>query len=353
MSTLIIRTLAATFVTTYVAALSVVLGALALILIAHLTTATWFGVFRRRAELIVASLPAFAVLAVVLIPSEIVLRVPLSEGASASQRSYENAPFFIARTVVYWICWLLIAGGLRRAARAEEGGDRVLAARRFRVVSCAGLVALGVTMTFASFDWMMSLTSDWQSTIYGIEWFSGGMVGALSLIAVLAARRSDVIAFAVVPTKQQQALAKLLLTFVMFWIYIGFSQYIVMWSADVPREITWYVPRTHGAWGAVALALLVFGGVLPFCVLLLPSVRRSRTWIAMLGAVLLVAHFVDTCWMVMPALVPFTVWTGFASIAILIAVIVIAMAVAATYASRRNHSSDAQTATRSEFAKSS
>jgi hypothetical protein len=329
MAALGVRIFAAAFVTAYVAGLSVVLGALALIMIGHLTTATWFGVFRRRTELVVGSLPVFAVLAVVLIPSEIVLHEPLGAGASAAQQWYASAPLLAARTVVYWICWLLIAAGLRRAMRAEESGDRGLAVRRFRIVSCAGLITLGVTMTFASFDWMMSLTRDWLSTVYGIEWFAGGMVGALALVSVLARHRTDDGAFPLVPTRQQQALAKLLLTFVMFWIYVGFSQYIVMWSGDVPREITWYVARTHGAWGVVALALVVGGGALPFCALLLPSVRSGARWLAMLGGLLLAAHFVDTCWMVMPDLVPFTWWTGVASVAMLIVVIAPAFAVAA------------------------
>ncbi|HEX3866106.1 MAG TPA: hypothetical protein VHV78_05105 [Gemmatimonadaceae bacterium] len=315
-----VRTAAAGFVAAYVAVTSVVLGTLAMIMIAHITTATWFGALRRRAELVVGAMPALALLGVVLVAAVILLDRPTDAGANPSRQLY-LAPWFVAaRTVVYWITWLLIAWSLRRADRLEAQGDVVAAVRRFRRTSCAGLVVLGLTMTFASFDWMMSLSGDWPSTIYGVYWFGGGMIAALSLLALLATRRDDDRAFPLVGEEQRKALGKLMLTFVMFWVYIGFAQYIVIWSADLPSEVTWYVARTKGPWGFVALLILLAGGAVPFLALLQSSVRRSGAWLAGLGALLLFIHYIDSYWLVLPAVVPFHWWTLIVSAACLVIV---------------------------------
>ena len=302
MTAILLREAAAAFLVAYVTVVGVVLGVLAMVMIAHLTTATWFGPLRRSAARILSSLPVLALLGVFVLLSLPVLYRWTS--ASTATHQYLNIPFFIARTVVYWIVWVALAELLAGAARMEARGEIARAARRYRRVSSAGLVALGLTMTFAAFDWMMSLDAAWSSTIYGVYWFAGGMVGALALIAIVARRDGAAVAPNVWPS-----LGKLLVTFVLFWLYIAFSQYIVVWSGDLPREVTWYVPRTRGAWGAVAWLLLLGMFVLPFLALIVRPIKRSGAALAAIGALLLVLHYVDTYWMVMPGFVPVTVWT--------------------------------------------
>jgi hypothetical protein len=147
----------------------------------------------------------------------------------------------------------------------------------------------------------MSLSPTWYSTVYGIDYFAGGMVGALALLALLVARGRlrDELPEAV-GADHLHALAKLLLTFVLFWIYIGFSQFIVIWSAEIPVERAWYVVRTRGAWNT--LIGFVLGGhfVLPFVVLLVRDFKRSMLVMAALGAWLLAMHYLDVYWIVMP-----------------------------------------------------
>jgi hypothetical protein len=176
-------------------------------------------------------------------------------------------------------------------------------------------------MTFASFDWMMSLTPEWYSTVYGVYWFGGGMVGALALLAMLARRPAFV-----ATVDELHALGKLLLTFVMFWVYAAFAQYIVIWSGDIPREVTWYVVRNRGGWGGLALVLLLGSVALPFLLLLLLRVKRSGVLLGALGALLLAFHYVDTYWLVMPGLVPVTWWTVPVSLAALASVAVVVVA---------------------------
>jgi hypothetical protein len=320
----ILSDVAAVVVAAFVAVLSVVLSMLAMILIAHLTTATWFGAFRARAERVVSALPALsAVGMLIVVPLVIVLSRPavVATPVANPARQWFMAPWFIAlRALVYWIVWLAISAALRTARRMESQGDIAAAARRVRVTSCAGLLALAVTMTFASFDWMMSLTAGWWSTIYGIGWFAGGMVGALSMLALPLEKWWPDPASPPIGVDQRRALGKLLLTFILFWLYTGFAQYIVMWSADIPREIVWYIPRTRGGWGIVALALVVVGGAIPFLALVSGKVRQSAPWLAALGALLLVVHGLDSYWLVIPGLVPFRWWMALLSLPATIAV---------------------------------
>jgi hypothetical protein len=126
-----------------------------------------------------------------------------------------------------------------------------------------------------------------------------------------------------------QSLGKLLLTFVLFWLYIAFAQYIVIWSGNLPREVSWYVPRTHGGWAGVALVLLLGLFLFPFLALILRAVKRSGAALAGLGALLLVLHYVDTYWMVMPSLVAVTWWTVLVSLGMLVIVVEASLAVAA------------------------
>jgi hypothetical protein len=316
------------FLVAYAAAVSVVLAMLALTMIAHLTTATWFGSSRRQAGAVTSALPALAVLGLAVPPLVQWLATP---GAPGSARAlYDSMPFFIARWLLYWIVWLAIAESLRAARRLEERGDVAAAARRFRKISCAGLIALGLTMTFASFDWLMALTPDWYSTVYGVYWFAGGAVGALALLALLGPAETDPVR----PSEEArlQPIGKLMLTFVMFWVYIGFAQYIVIWSGNIPREVAWYVPRTRAGWGRVALVLLLAAGALPFVALTFRRTRGSRSLLAIVGALLLGFHYLDTYWLVVPALVPVTAWMIVVSAATLVIVLQATMLVAAARA---------------------
>jgi hypothetical protein len=279
------RRTAAAFLVAYVAALSVVLGTMAMLMIAQITTATWFASFERLARRVVGSAPVLAVFGV--IPVAVSLWAGPPAQAGSARALYMAGWFVVLRAILYWVSWLAIGWGLRSPRPSPR-------------LAAGGLVVLAITMTFASFDWMMSLSADWYSTIYGVYWFAGGMIGALGLLAVLA-RAAGVVA---VSRDRWLALGSLLLTFVLFWAYAGFAQYVVIWSGDIPREVTWYVARARGAWGGVALAILFGAGVIPFLILLLGRTRRSGGALGALGGALLAFHYFDSYWLVMPNLAP-------------------------------------------------
>ena len=308
-----LRVTAAAFLVAYASLVSLALGVLAMVMIADLTGATWFRAYLPYALAAIAMLPALAAFGIVLLVARLLMY------PSLHATGYLNPIFLAARTVVYWAAWLAIGRSLRIAARLQAQGEEARAARRYRVTSAAGLIALALTMTFAAFDWMMSLTPEWTSTIYGVYWWAGGMVGALALLGLVAARSRnlDETVGAQLPAHEVNALGKLLLTFILFWLYIGFAQYIVMWSGDLPREIDWYVLRTRGVWGAVAILLIVAGVAAPFLVLLVRGIRSSARALAALGALLLVLHYADTCWLVMPGLIHGAWWAPIVGLAML------------------------------------
>jgi hypothetical protein len=299
---------AASYLVAYGACVSTVLGALALVMIARVTAANWFVAVRRQAEQIAAVLPALALLA---LPVLVCVRLlytwttPASlpgdvQRAVQAKSGYLNVPFFVGRTVVYFAVWIAIAETLRRASLLQDRGDSAPLERRMYLVSVVGLVAFAFTVSFASFDWLMSLSPGWYSTVYGVDYFAGGMVGALALLTVVVGverRRGEL---AEVGRGHFHALAKLLLTFVLFWVYIGFSQLIVIWSAEIPAERGWYAVRMRGGWGVLGAVVLVGHFAFPFCALLVRSIKRSPALMTAIGVSLLVMHYLDTYWIAMP-----------------------------------------------------
>jgi hypothetical protein len=283
------------YLAAYATGLSIVLGALMLVMTCNITGARWFAAFRRPAEAVAASTPIFAVL---FLPLALGLsRVyPWAPAAAGDRRVWLNAPFFLVRAAIYFAVWIAVGLLLRRwsLAWSARAADRVDG--RSRALSAGGLPAVAFAFSFAAFDWLMSLSPAWFSTIYGVYVFAGGFLGALALLAVVGPRAGR--------AGDYHKLGNLLLTFTVFWAYIAFSQFLIIWIADVPQEVAWYVPRLGGDWRWLALVVLVGQFVLPFLVLLLRSVKRSSGKLAKVGAWLLLMHYLDVYWLVLPQLHP-------------------------------------------------
>lgn len=303
------RRTAAAYLVAYVAVLAIALGALAMIMIARVTAATWFVALRRQAEQVVAVLPALAILIIPLLAAvgllypwthPEVLAAEIRPKVDAKS-AYLNVPFFVVRAVIYWAIWLVLGELLRRVSLSEASGDAPDATRRTYLISAVGLPLFALATSFAAFDWMMSLAPAWYSTVYGVDYFAGGMVGALALLVLLVARghhRGDLTER--IGAEHLNALGTLLLTFVLFWVYIGFSQLIVIWSAEIPVEAAWYRVRMNGGWWWLGAVLVAGHFAIPFCALLVRAVKRSMFAMACLGALLLVMHYLDLYWIVMP-----------------------------------------------------
>lgn len=307
------RRAAASYLVAYAAALSAALGALSLVMIGRLTNAVWLVALRRCAERVAWTLPLLAVLAIPLLVGVRVLYpwawaadrlTPAVASFVAAKRAWLNVPFFVARAVVYLAVWVVLAEAMRRASLREDGASDPAAARRLTRLSAGGLPALALTLSFAAFDWLMSLAPSWYSTIYGATWWAGGMVGAVALTGILARRAADGALAGVLSPAHFHALGKLLLTFVLLWAYFSFSQLLIIWIANIPVEAAWYAVRARGGWGVVSGVLLGAHFVVPFLVLLSRRLKLHPAALAVVCWWLLVAHYLDTYWLVMPEITP-------------------------------------------------
>lgn len=298
------------YLTAWAFALSIAIGALVFLMMGHAIDASWTIVFQRFTEAIAGSLPVVAALfaPVALAAGELYpwLSPPATLDAEAAARLAHQAPylnlgFWLVRAIVFLALWIAIAELLTRwAARAAREPERLA---RARALSAVGLPAVGLSLTFGAFDWLMSLTPLWYSTIFGLLFWSGGFVAALSLIAVIArsARRVPIVA-ASIHGKHTGAIGRMMLAFLIFWGYMEFAQGLIIWIADKPDEVPWYIARGAEAWGGVFALLIVGHFALPFFALLNKPLKQRPTLLAIAGGWLVAMHYVDIYWLVMPVL---------------------------------------------------
>jgi hypothetical protein len=292
--------------------LGIALGSLALLLLQHLTGGAWGLVIRRILEAGTRTLPLMAVLFVPIIlgahqiypwtHAEEMTRTPALEQKA---RLYLNLPFFVVRAALYFAIWLLTGYLLNKwSLEQDRTADRRLA-RRMRMLGGPGLILFVITVTFASVDWAMSLNPEWFSTIYGLLFVAAWALSALAfVIAILSALGQREPMSRVVRPNHFQDLGKLMLAFVMLWAYFAFSQFLIVWSGNLPEEIRWYLPRIRGGWGIIAIGVVFFHFAFPFLLLLSASIKRNARKLVMLAALILVMRIIDLFWMIAPEFSP-------------------------------------------------
>jgi hypothetical protein len=218
---------------------------------------------------------------------------------------YLNVPFFLVRAVFYFGCWSFIALMYYRGSSGQDTtGDPTVSARMRRLAG-PSIIVLALTQSFASVDWIMSLTPRWYSTMFGVYFFAGSFIGFIALLSVMAvATRSAGLLDTVITPEHLQDVGKLLFGFTAFWAYIAFSQFFLIWYANLPEETIWYRARLEGSWTAVSLLLMAGHFGAPFFYLMGHAVKRRGWTLVLGGAWLLTMHFVDIYWQVMPTLHP-------------------------------------------------
>jgi hypothetical protein len=216
---------------------------------------------------------------------------------------YLNAAFFAVRAAGYFLVWWLIARFFVEKSIEQDGSGNPQLTVRMERASGPAILLLGLTVTFASFDWLMSLDPRWTSTIYGVYYYSGAVVGAVSLWILLAmALQASGRLTGVITVEHYHDLGKLLFASVVFWGYIAFSQYLLIWYANIPEETTWYRDRQTGPWLYVSLALVIGHLLVPFFGLLSRGAKRCKPVLAFWAVWMLVFHWIDVSWLVMPRL---------------------------------------------------
>jgi len=227
--------------------IGITLGSLALLMVQHLTGGRWALVIRRILEAGTRTLPLMAVAALPLLAGMKALyswsRPDQADPVILAKHSYLNPEFFMARMVFYFAIWFTLAYFLNKWSRQEDtGGAGLPLWNRLEGLSGIGLVLYGFTVTFAGIDWVMSLEPRWYSTIYGLLFMVGQALTAMAFSITMLVWLSDRKPLShVVRPAQFQDLGSFLLTFVMLWAYLQFSQYLIIWGGNLSEEIPWYL----------------------------------------------------------------------------------------------------------------
>lgn len=288
--------------------ISIPLGCVAILMMHHLTGGWWGYPIRRLLE---AGSRTFALMAILFVPllfrlsylypwagrPEDVMKDPIL----AYKRPYMNPSFFTVRAVIYFAIWLLLAFLLNRwSAEQDRTGDPKLATR-LETMGGPGLILWGIAVTYSSIDWVMSIESHWFSTIYGMIFMVIQALTAMSFVIFVLRMLSDEepLKDSITPA-QYNDLGNLMLTFVMLWAYLQFSQFLIIWQGNLKDEIPWYKTRAFGGWGPIAVILLLLHFAVPFVLLLQRPVKRRLRVLSVVAAWLVCLSVLDVYWLVVP-----------------------------------------------------
>ncbi|MBK8980572.1 MAG: hypothetical protein IPM29_32110 [Planctomycetes bacterium] len=311
------------YLVAYMFTLGIALGSLFFVMLQHITRAGWSVVVRRIAENMMALLWPW--IPILFLPLAIgyhdvwhhwaaAVTDPTAAGYDhllAGKASYLNAEFFLVRAAIYFAVWALLSRFFRNSSLAQDqNGDPGLSMRMARRASI-GLLLFALSVTFAAFDWIMSLDPHWYSTIFGIVYFAGGVMAFFATLALLAMwiQRRGYLRNAI-SQEHYHDVGKLLFAFMVFWTYVSFSQYMLIWYANIPEETVWYAHRAnthwdHGVtvpWGYVGATLAIGHFMVPFAFLMSRHMKRNRLTLAIAAVFLLVMHWFDMQYLIMPNL---------------------------------------------------
>jgi hypothetical protein len=299
------------------------LGSLGLLMIHHLTGGRWGYAVRRFLESAAGNLPLLALLFIpiffglpYLYPWTNSSLVAASD-ALRQKQFYLNTPGFVIRTAIVFGVWIVIARLLLNWSAEQDVTVSVEPTRKMRTLSGPCLVIYPLTMTFAAVDWLMSMETDWYSTMFPVLLCIGQILSALAFVILLlawAARSSPL--NAVTGEETFHKLGNLLLAFTMMWAYLAFGQLLIIWSGNLPHEISWYLHRISGGWRWVAIFVALFQFFVPFFLLLMRPVKKRRLVLASVAICVLIAHIVAIWWTIAPSIYSkqlYVSWVAFAA----------------------------------------
>ncbi|HUS05269.1 MAG TPA: hypothetical protein VMZ52_03180 [Bryobacteraceae bacterium] len=288
----------------YLFCLGMALGSLGINLLHNVVGGRWGALIKRILNAGMATLPFMAILVLPVlagIPTlyhwshhEVVQADPVLQHKSG----YLNVPFFIVRTVIYFIIWIGLAFLLK--TRAGDGATHDQQSRG-KVVSAPGLIIFVFTVTFAGVDWVMSLEPHWYSTMYGGILLVGQTLSAFCFSVIILWWLSDREPFAgLLKPEHYHDLGNLIFAFTVLWAYTSFSQFLIIWSGNIPEETPWYIRRTNNGWQVVSVVLIVFHFAVPFFILLSRYVKRRGRLLARVAAAIIFVRLVDLFYWIEP-----------------------------------------------------
>lgn len=290
---------------------SIALGCLYFVLVHYAMQGGWGVVVRRIAENAVGTLPVVLLLVVPVLLGmrEVFPWVRgLESGHDAvlkSKAAYLNPSFFLLRAAVYLVLWSAIGLLFVRTSRRQDVTGAPALSLRLKRIAGPCLIALALTHSFAAFDWIMSLDPHWYSTMFGVYAFAGSLLSGFAFVVlVVMALRSAGLLRDIVNEEHFHDLGKLLFAFTVFWGYIGFSQYFLIWYANIPEETIFFRERMAGSWSGATFLLAAGHFVVPFFFMMPRAIKRKAVTLGIGAAWILAMHFLDLEWLVLPGLRP-------------------------------------------------
>jgi hypothetical protein len=290
----------------FIVMLSLALGAMAFVLIQHVTRAGWSVAVRRVPETLISLMPLYVLL---FIPIAWWLHdiFPWThaehiDAILEKKALYLNEEFFLIRSFGYLLSWAVMGVWFYRVSVAQDEGGKFSLTKNMQAVSAPAIIIFGLTLTFASFDWVMSLQPHWYSTIFGVYFFAGSILFALAFITLfcLILQKAGLLK-GVITGEHYHDLGKLMFGFTVFWAYIAFSQFMLYWYGNIPEEIEFYAHRLHHGWEVVSWALPVIHFFIPFFGLMSRALKRVKLVLIVNCLWVMTVHIVDLYWIIMPA----------------------------------------------------
>ena len=286
--------------------LSIGLGTLFLTGLEYIVGAVWSVPFRRISEILAATLFFVPVLAIpVLLNMHGVFHWTHHEAVEADailsgKAPYLNETFFLIRFIVIfiviWLFYKIITG---RSQKQDLSGDQNLTRKNIRT-SAAMMPVFGISITILAVDWLMSLEPHWFSTIFGVYYFAGTVLAALSALSLFVINLDKKGYLSGITKDHYYNLGALMFAFTNFWAYIAFSQFLLIWYANIPEETFWFIHRGEGSWLWLSIGMIVIHFVVPYALLLSQPAKSNIKVIKFTAIWLLFAHLYDLYWLVMP-----------------------------------------------------
>lgn len=287
---------------------SLTVGSLFWVFVHHATDAEWSVVVRRQLENVAVLIPIiglFFFAGIFCFAPLLFHWWTLAPGADElldHKAPYLNHTGFYIRSVFYFVALSGLALLIRRnSVRQDEAGASVYTVRS-RVLSFAGIPVLALSLTFAAVDWVMALDHTWFSTMWGVYIFAGGAGSAIALLVLIVTALKKAGHLKVVTIEHYHVMGKFMLTFCIFWAYIGFSQYMLIWYANIPEETSFFIRRNTETWWYFSLALVIGRFFLPFPILLFQATKRNPKWLCFVAAWMVVMQALDMYILILPLL---------------------------------------------------
>ncbi|PIS44917.1 MAG: quinol:cytochrome C oxidoreductase [Ignavibacteria bacterium CG08_land_8_20_14_0_20_37_9] len=295
------------YLLTFIFIMSIAVGSLFLIALEYIAGAEWSTPIRRIPEFFASSIPLLFVLVIPLLLNIHSIfewsqkNVVVGDKILTGKSPYLNASFFVIRTILTIGIWSLFYFLFVRNSRKQDVTKDQLLTKKNIKLSAIFIPVFAITVTLAAIDWLMSLAPHWFSTIFGIYFFAGSFVAALAAVtlAIILLKEKGYL-HPRMTNEHLFSLGALQFTFINFWAYIAFSQFMLIWYANLPEETVWFIARWGGMWTYISLGLIFAHFLVPYAVLLSQPAKMDPKRLKFISIWILAAHALDLYWLIMP-----------------------------------------------------